>query len=153
MPHRLDGWHYASPGAYFVTVCTSHRRPLFGLVDGEVVRHSPLGRDVAAQLVEVIGTRGGLHLDAFVVMPDHVHMILRQSGQCASTHRLDWVVGQFKGRTTRIARERAVVARDASLWQRGFFDRIVRSGAEHDALTQYIETNPLRWTLNRIPKI
>ena len=152
MPNRLRGWDYASPGEYFVTVCTHLRRPLFGVVEDEVVRHSRLGRDVASQLVEVIGNRQGLCLDAFVVMPDHVHMIIGQGAEPASTHRVDWAVGQFKGRTTRLARERAIVASGAPLWQRGFFDRVVRSTEEHAALTEYIETNPLRWTLSRMPR-
>lgn len=76
---RLRGYNYASPGAYFVTICVQRRkkRPpvLLGeIVDGEM-RLNAAGRMVEAALREIPRRYPGVRLDAFVVMPDHIHVI------------------------------------------------------------------------------
>jgi REP element-mobilizing transposase RayT len=82
----------------------------------------------------------GVVLDVFVVMPNHVHAIVGIDRR-RRPPPLPAVVGAFKARASRAA--------DRALWQRGYHDRIVRDETELAALREYIETNPLRWALDR----
>ena len=136
MPNRLRGWDYASPGAYFVTVCTHLRRPLFGVVDDEVVRHSRLGRDVASQLVEVIGNRQGLCLDAFVVMPDHVHMMIAIPPKYAVSQVIGFIKGKSAIHLARVYGERRRNFVGQHFWARGYFVSTV--GRDEEVIRQYI---------------
>lgn len=78
-------------------------------------------------------------LDAFVVMPNHIHGILwlSRAGHAPPLHR---VVGSFKSAASR--------ATGHSLWQRSFYDRVVRNDEELRALREYVEENPLRWVVD-----
>ena len=74
---RLHGYDYAQPGAYFVTVCTQNRRCLFGGVMGGAMRLNAAGRVVEKCWHNIPSHFPHVALDAFVVMPNHVHGILR----------------------------------------------------------------------------
>jgi putative transposase len=149
MPPRLPRWDYGAPGAYFVTACTYRRRPHFGLVDGERVSLSPLGELACHCWALAFGAERGFMLQASIVMPDHVHLLVQRDTVDAHPTSLDLLVRDLKAKVTHEARTGELLAPREPLWQRGSFDRIVRTQAEHDALRTYIETNPLRWTLRR----
>jgi REP element-mobilizing transposase RayT len=137
---RLDVFDYATTGAYFVTVGARDGSCLFGEVADEVVELSPIG-EIVEQAAEGMATfHAGVDLDAFVVMPNHVHAIVAIDRR-RRPPPLPAVVGAFKARASRRA--------DRVLWQRGYHDRIVRDRHELAALREYIETNPLRWALDR----
>jgi putative transposase len=140
------GWDYARPGAYFITACAYRRRPVFGDVVGECVEHTRLGLIAIEEIQRTFTNGAGIELDAYIVMPDHVHLLIVHAGgpMVFSVARL---VQQFKARVTHHGRRRAECSTFAPLWQRGFFDRIVRSHDEHVALRAYVETNPIRWSL------
>jgi putative transposase len=149
MPPRLPRWDYRAPGAYFVTTCTYRRRPYFGVVDGEHVRLSPLGELADDCLGLVLAVDRSCVLQASVVMPDHLHVLVQQDTVDANRTPLDVLVRDLKARVTHEARTRDLLGPRDQLWQRGFFDRIVRTQTEHDTLLAYIANNPLRWTLRR----
>jgi len=139
---RLPGYDYRSTGVYFVTVCTRDRVCLLGEVTGDRMVLGSLGRLVRAAWVGVGRYHDAICLDALTVMPNHVHAIIVLDR--AAERRpppLPAVVGMAKARASRRA--------GFSLWQRGFHDRIVRDERELQALREYIETNPLRWALDR----
>jgi REP element-mobilizing transposase RayT len=137
----LRGFDYATGGAYFVTVCVSGMRCLFGeVVDDRMILNS-LGRSVEKALVDAPTHWIGVRLDRFVVMPNHVHAIVwldSRAGQAPPLHRL---VGGFKAAASRAA--------GRPLWQRSFHDRVIRDDAELEALRRYVAENPLRWALDR----
>ena len=147
MQKRLNGWDYASNGAYFITVCTAARRPLLGALHGDVVVSSTIGR-IALEQLRILGdSTRGIDVGAHVLMPDHIHVILMLTGQCRGRAPLEASVASWKASVTREARQRAVSAPAALLWQRGFYDRVIRNEREFDALSEYIDTNPLRLAL------
>lgn len=141
---RLATFDYSTPGAYFVTVCARGGACLFGRVASGRNEPSRLGRIVEGAWRSIPRHHPGVHLDAFVLMPNHVHGILwlGRAGQVRPL-RLPAVVGAFKARASRIA--------GRPLWQRGYHERVVRGEAELAALRTYIVENPLRWTLDRDP--
>ena len=73
---RLTGFDYAQAGAYFVTVCTAGRRPVFGTVDGPRMELNDVGRAVEEEWKRTAVLRPGVELDAFVVMPNHLHGVV-----------------------------------------------------------------------------
>jgi putative transposase len=138
---RLRYYDYASSGAYFVTVCTRDRRCTLG----EAVQHrvllSSVGEAVAACWIEIPIHHPSVQLDAFQVMPNHLHGILMLGVGAGYIRPLQTVVGTFKAAVTRRV--------GRPIWQRSYYERVIRGEDELDALREYIEQNPLRWALDR----
>ena len=149
MPARLQGWDYGAPAAYFITACTHRRRPYFAVVDSGRLSHTPLGELTRDCLARVFGTAPSGGVEASVVMPDHLHFLINRDTADTALPPVDVLVRDLKARVTHEARSRALITVHEQLWQRGYFERIVRSQEEHDVLRAYIETNPLRWSLRR----
>jgi REP element-mobilizing transposase RayT len=145
VPSRLTGWDYSANGAYFLTFCTSQRVRAFGEVHADGVRLSVLGTALAQQLLEITRARPGLCLDAWVIMPDHLHLIVVYEGQPEHRMPVDLLVAELKATVTWAARRRGLLAPRQPLWQRGFYDRVIRTEGELRQLREYIATNPCRW--------
>ena len=149
--YRLPGYDYRKPGPYLITLCTQHRRFFLGsILEGEI-RRSPAGLMVDTAWRALPNRFPMLTLDAFVVMPDHFHAIVWLRGGTESekpTASLGRVIGAFKSLTTvayiRGVAEQRWPAFDRRLWQRGYWERIVRSEIALVRLRRYIEENPRR---------
>ncbi|MGD2253950.1 MAG: hypothetical protein PVF70_13630 [Anaerolineales bacterium] len=166
---RLRNWDYASAGSYFLTICTHHRLPLFGrIVDDQMVANA-FGRIVDEEWSRSTEIRNELALDAYVIMPNHMHgiVILRRVDDPSGgkTHRprvgahgraplhrqprsLGSFVAGFKARVTkRINQHRHTPG--APVWQRGYHDHILRHQRDLDRTRRYIRQNPLKWSLDQ----
>jgi len=155
---RLEGHDYAGPGAYLVTICaTTH---LFGRIAAGEMRLSPFG-DIARDCWTSIPNHfPHVRIDAFVIMPDHVHGILfvadrglrcQAVGQI-SPGSLGAIVRSFKAAVaSRVNYLRG--ARVGGVWQRNYFDQIIRDRRDLNRIRQYIRDNPARWTRNRMSKM
>lgn len=127
-PNRLTPKSYLGQRAYFLTLCAGQRRKLFtrpGLV---------------ATLLAVLRATCCAHffnVYAYCFMPDHVHMILTGGSDSSSLARLMQV---FKSLASREARKIGL----ANLWQKGFYDHILRTGDSLDAAAWYVFMNPVR---------
>jgi REP element-mobilizing transposase RayT len=138
-PIRLPAYDYASPGAYFVTVCTAGRVCFLGSIVEDASRLDAVGRLVEREWVALPTRFPYLELDAFVVMPNHLHgIVVLRAGQAPP---LPVVVGSFKSGCSRHA--------GRALWQRGFHERVIRDERELARIRQYVAENPLRWALDR----
>ena len=157
---RLQGFDYASNAAYVVTLCTYQRRPLFGtIIDGQL-HPSWLGQIVEREWQRTAQLRQGVLLDAFVLMPNHLHGILilnlpedgpngkeRVGRFVTPSVGLGAIVRGVKSAVTAAARkERSGVG---PVWQRGCYDRIIRNEAELERFRQYIVDNSQQWELDR----
>jgi REP element-mobilizing transposase RayT len=154
---RLRGYDYASQGVYFVTLCTAGRAALFGEVrDGEMVLN-PLGEIVCAEWLASADIRREIVLDAFVVMPNHMHGIIAivdvgadgvrprsASPSAPRPHSLSTFISGFKSATTRHINAQRMMD-GVPIWQRGYFERVVRNERECDAIRAYIAGNPANW--------
>jgi len=163
---RLRGFDYATPGAYFVTVCTWRRSCLLGDVVDGVVRLSPLGVIVTDCWKGISEHFPYAAVDVSIVMPNHMHGILFLHGErllagtAGATHAsplhipdttsgqalssLSAVVGSYKAGVARLVNQHRGTA-GAPVWQRGFYEHVVRDEADLDRIRHYIERNPLRW--------
>jgi putative transposase len=168
---RLKGYDYAQAGAYFVTICTQDRACLFGdAADGTICLNA--AGQLAATLWSDMPIRfPDIDLDAFVVMPNHIHGIIvfsdcavtegaplvgaRRGGAPAATKAAPTVgdvVGAFKSLFTveYIAgvKENRWPAFDRRVWQRNYYEHVIRDEPELERIRSYIDENPLRWELD-----
>ena len=164
---RLPAYDYAQPGAYFVTVTAFGRRCLFGDVVRDAMQLSDIGRIATDEWHETAALRPNIELDAFVVMPNHVHAILwllddalfasdEGTARRAPTDReparfgkpvansLSTIIGAHKSAVTKRVR-REIGPANLEIWQRGYYERVIRSEAELLGIREYITTNPRLW--------
>ena len=149
---RLRGYDYSQPGKYSVTICTQNKEHLFGqVVEGEMHRNE-LGEYMALCWKWLARQYPYVELDEWIVMPNHLHGILvitdgnRGGSRTAPTKRkpLGRLVAAFKTVSTdRFNQMRGTPG--AQLWQRDFYDHIIRNEDELNKIREYIRTNPLKW--------
>src|SRR5215217_171046 len=153
---RLREFDYSQGGAYFVTICTTRRLCLFGdVTDGEV-RLCPVGQVARLRWQDLPRHATGLTLDVSVVMPNHLHGIVVLPGSTVTgvpsanllpgpkSGSLGATIGGFK---SAVSREIAAnhLAQVRPLWQRNYYERVIRNDEEFDAIRNYIADNPLHW--------
>ena len=143
---------YASHGAYFVTICTDQRRPIFWTssnphVGANCVRPSALplssiGRLVDAEIQRMNTIYPSVFVDKYVIMPNHIHMIVvidrGGPGRTQFAPTLSRILKQFKGSVTKQV--------GAPIWQKSFYDHVIRNEAEYLDTWAYIDENPAKWT-------
>jgi REP-associated tyrosine transposase len=155
---RLRGYDDSQQGMYFITICTAGRAVLFGDVMGGTMRLNDAGRTVRHVWRELPGHYFGLETDACVVMPNHVHgvIVLTDSVGAGSPRpsagaetaplraTLGQVVARFKYESTKLLN--AMRGRPGErLWQRGYYEHIIRHGESLHDIRRYIVENPARW--------
>jgi REP element-mobilizing transposase RayT len=141
---RLSDYDYATLGAYFVTVCTHDRACLLGEIKNGAIRLSEAGRVVAQIWRDLPSHYPNFGLDEFVIMPNHVHGLLvieRAGGRPLSN-----LVRAFKAFSTREVKAQRMVA--DPVWQRGYYEHVVRDEADLAVIRQYIQDNPAKWDLD-----
>lgn len=162
---RLPNFDYSDSAAYFVTLVTRDRAELFGRIADDVMHFSSIGEIVREEWLRSSDIREELELTEFVVMPNHLHgvvIIEKEMLTCevsapspAGAHSraplrraprsLGSFISGFKATTTRLAKQSGMVP-DAPIWQRNYFDRVIRNEYEADRIRQYIIDNPSRWS-------
>ena len=147
-PHRrslrLPHYDYASAGVYFVTICTADRICLLGDVRNGTMRMNRFGEIVETCWRELPNHYPHVKLDSFVVMPNHVHGIIVLEPTADSPGKRSAIVRAFKSFSAR----RINMLRKASdqpLWQRGYYEHVVRNESSLAEIREYIAGNPAQW--------
>ena len=167
---RIEGYDYSLPGAYFVTLCTQNRECLYGVVEEEEMLLNDFGKIVDEEWRKTPFIRPDVEFDTFIVMPNHLHGIImiheRATAPGIDTHgarphgakprpasgrpkgapsgSLGAIVGQFKSASARrINRTRSVPG--SAVWQRGFYEHVIRSEESLARIREYIVGNPAKW--------
>jgi putative transposase len=159
---RLQGYDYSQAGAYFVTLCTQNRECLFGeIVDGEM-RMNDAG-NIARQCWDNIPIHfPHVDLDEFVVMPNHIHGIVvitdnvggknfsplpQTTRPCGTSKTIGSIVRGFKIGVTKWMRNNTPIY---DVWQRNYWEHIVRNEPELNRIREYIHNNPTQWELDKL---
>lgn len=172
---RVRGYDYTQAGAYFITICTRDRECLLGKVVNGMVQLNETGRLVESVWLQTATVRSGIELDAYVVMPNHFHAIFfihESPGVAGATHRVaptknysaaagkthrptgpkprsvGSVMAQFKSLVTKRINDTAQY-RGGSIWQRNYYEHVIRDEESLNRIREYISTNAPRWDLDR----
>ena len=149
---RLRDYDYSRSGAYFVTVCTTVQELLFGKVNDGEVELNEFGRIAAEEWLNSARIRDEIELDAWIVMPNHVHgIVIIANDHCRGDRpvatsgprpkSLGAMMAGFKSAATkRINSIRC--APGASVWQRNYYEHVIRNQSAVDQIRQYISDNP-----------
>ena len=164
---RLKGYDYSRCGAYFVTICTLNRKCLFGDVVDGLMQLNDAGRMVQKCWCAIPDHFPHAQLDQFVVMPNHVHGIIMitnttgaivgaknfsplrdasRSRPCGTSRTIGSIVRGFKIGVTKWMRKHTNVN---DVWQRNYWERIIRNDDELRCIREYIVNNPMKWHLDR----
>jgi REP element-mobilizing transposase RayT len=153
----LRTYDYSTPGYYFVTICVKNRLPLLGRIADGVMRPSRAGAMVDQVWGDLPDHYPGVEVDAWIVMPNHVHgiVVIHEPTDTPDSTRLSLldVMQRFKSLTT--ARYIAGVKEQGwppfprQLWQTSYFERVIRGDRELDEARRYIADNVAKWALDR----
>lgn len=152
---RLENFDYSSPGAYFVTICAQEKQNLFWQIYPEDSAGAATSRPPNAVLLPMALTNYGaivdraiqnisqfypdVSVDRYVIMPNHTHILLRFRPRAAISrpYDLSTIVGQMKRWASAKAKR--------SLWQRSYYDHVIRNEDDYREIWNYIDANPVRW--------
>ena len=167
---RLDGYNYAQAGCYFITICVKDKHEMLGeIVVGAglsrpKIELSEYGHIVEKWIYKVSDKYPYVSIPHYIVMPNHIHMILEIQGceasrrngcaqsnldcgrddvRCgrddpAPTSSLGSIMGYFKYQTTK-------EINIPKFWQRSYHDHIIRNASDHERIICYIKENPIKW--------
>ena len=150
--NRLTAHDYSAPNAYFITICTAERKNLFwkdawAVIDRpEDVPLTSLGAIVRQSIEDIPIHYPVISVDHSVIMPNHVHLLLQihsdSNGRSLIAPTISTVVRSMKG----------VVSKQAgfSIWQKGFYDHVIRSEEDYQDIWNYIEGNPSKWAEDQL---
>ena len=134
--NRMQTYDYASNGIYFLTLCARDRLCLFA--NSQTMAISEIGKIVKDALCQIDIIYTGVHIEKYVIMPNHVHILI--SLHCSNA-TVSTIVSQYKRYVTLRAGE--------SVWQKSFYDHVVRSEADYQHIWEYMENNPAKWIEDR----
>lgn len=132
---RLKGYNYSNRGCYFITICTDDRKHFFGKIVEKEMCLSEIGIIAKKKLQKIPEIYDCVTIDKFEVMPNHIHFIL----MIKQENKIDVsrIIKQYKQAVTKIIGRK--------IWQRSYFERVIRTEEEYYQVRNYIATNVENW--------
>lgn len=153
---RLKGYDYSQSGLYFITICIQNRECLLGKIENDAIKLNSAGEMVKRIWQELPQRFPSIQMDEFVVMPNHLHGIISISSEFLenqSSVRLGDIVGAFKSISTHQyiqgVKEYNWQRFQGKLWQRNYYENIIRDERSLKNIRQYIHDNPQKWKNDR----
>lgn len=145
---RLNDYNYSSNGAYFITICTKNKENLLWKnVGANCVRPldqlplSKIGIVIENEIYKLNTVYENIKVDKYQIMPNHIHFIIfiyeDSNGRTQFAPTISRIIKQFKGSITKQI--------GFSIWQKSFYDRIIRNEKEYQSVWNYIHNNPLKY--------
>ena len=151
---RLRDFDYNTCGAYFITICTQGKRKILSRIVGGDVLDAPKTElsqygEIADKYINQLNEfYNDIKIDQYVIMPDHIHFLLFVYGDGASrtsppTTKQHSAVSRFVSTFKRFCNKEYGV----NIWQRSFYDHVIRDDIDYQEIWQYIENNPLKYLI------
>jgi putative transposase len=164
--YRLQDYDYSYPGSYFVTIVSYKRWPIFSeIVDGEI-RLNHIGKIVEDCWKETHKHFIYVSVNTYAIMPNHLHGIVKIHGKRSvvatsktppifingqdsipkgpSPQSLSAIIGSFKSAATKRIHKSGLI-KDQFVWQRSFYEHVIRDDEDYHRIVQYIQFNPHNW--------
>ena len=145
--NRLEYYDYSQNGAYFVTICTKDRKPVLSAIVGDGFPvPKPIGEMSEEYIRRISEHYPNVTVDRYVIMPDHIHILLRIDGTGNPSPTMGNVVGWYKYQVTKQA-NLLLNTPGEKLFQRSYYDHVIRNQRDYDEIWKYIENNPGKWIM------
>lgn len=150
-PNRLKNFDYSTNGAYFITICTKNKECIFGSVGADSIS----ARMIEDIFIKAINGYSNVYSPKYVIMPNHFHaIIVIDRADMESAPTVSEIVQSFKRQTTieyiKLVKKGVIPPFDKAIWQRSFYDHIIRNENDYNEIWQYIEQNPKRWKEDKL---
>ena len=151
---RLKGYDYSQAGYYFITGCVKNRHEILGSIVGSGFHARPqveltdIGIEIQKSIEYVRNNDENVEIPKYVIMPNHIHLIVVLTAVGHGSPTLQSVVGRIKSYTTKQWNEMCNT-KYKTFWQDSFHDHIIRDDADYLLHLQYIENNPSKWAEDR----
>lgn len=149
---RLKEYDYGRNGAYFITICTKDKKKIFGEIVGATSGRpvkmvlSKYGQIVDNVILDIPNYYENIFVDKYVIMPNHIHLIIfiKNQGRAMHAPTISKVIQQMKGIVTKQV--------GYLIWQKLYYDHVIRNEHDYQQIWQYIDNNPLKWELDKYYK-
>ncbi len=149
-PNRLHGFDYSSTGAYFITICTENRHKILSTIVGEglappEIQLTRYGKIVEEQLLLLKTRYSNLEINIYAIMPNHIHImfvLFENTGGASPSPTISDIVCAFKSQCVRSCRK---IGYEGKLFQRSYYDHVIRNRDDYDEVLKYIYNNPTNW--------
>ena len=137
---RKKGYDYSLGGAYFITICTFNKKKILSKITRETNNYEPkveltrIGKQIEECLNNIQSIYDGYEVGDYIIMPNHIHFIVYSYSNDNEIYSL---IKKIKTYTTYLY--------GAKLWQRSFYDHIIRTEKDFKQISKYIYDNPSRW--------
>jgi putative transposase len=159
---RLKGFDYSNSAYYFITICTINKKELFGNITNTRIELNERGIIIDNCWNKLPDHFTNIELDYYVIMPNHFHAIIIMNGPVGlrspqpgintNIFSLSQIIAYFKYQSTKEI-NKIFTGGVNKIWQRSFYDRIIRNEHELYNTRRYIEQNPLKWGIeNDLPE-
>ena len=153
-PTRLKDYDYSNNGVYFLTICSKNKRKIFstivgdGVLDVPVVALSEYGQLIETQINNMATYYKNIKIDNYVIMPNHIHILLNieSIGMSGTPSPTNETIPMFVSTLKRFVNKKA----GASLFQRSYFDHIIRNEEDYITHYEYIQVNPIKWEYDEL---
>lgn len=155
---RLKEYDYSQPGLYFITICCQDRICHFGHIDNGKMILNEFGTITYNEWLKTPELRPNVELGEFVIMPNHIHGIIRLlgRGELNSPHTKDvcdtslqspsQTIGAIvRGYKSSVTKQFGLLGFDGKLWQRNYYEHIIRDEQSYQRISDYIMKNPAKW--------
>jgi len=154
-PNRLMEYDYSQNGAYFVTICTHDRRKILssivggGALDAPTVQLTDAGK-IAEKYILSSNRIPGITVDKFIIMPNHIHMIVQideitANGTSRAPSPTNAAIPHLVSTFKRFCHKE----NGTPIFQRSYYDHVIRNQQDYDEIWQYIENNPTKWAMKK----
>lgn len=149
-PNRIEDYDYSLNGAYFVTICTQDREKILSDIVGDGFPvPTPFGKIAEEMIGQIPVKYPDVVVDKYVIMPDHIHMLLRIDrtiGTGDPSPTLGNIIGWYKYQVTKQVNDLTGNA-GGRIFQRSYYDHVIRNQHDYNEIWQYIENNPKKWVI------
>ena len=142
---RLKGYDYSQSGLYFITICVQNRHCLFGEIENDEMILNEYGKIAATEWINTESIRDNIRLHEYIIMPNHIHGIIEiidRKGDCRGE-------SQFAPTAPTAP---TIKSLNYKIWQRNYYEHIIRDEKSHQIISEYIITNPQKWDIDKLNK-
>jgi len=154
---RIKEYDYSQSGCYFITMCTQDRQRIFEMSvvgnDRRVVPSNALQNKLVEKCFIELQNKYNVKIEDYIIMPDHIHFILSIDSERHAGRSLPELMQWFKTMTTndyiRGVKDNKLKPFSGKLWQKSYFDHVIRNENDYKECDEYILNNPLKWQLDK----